>query len=437
MPENQSTRQDLPTGQVGLPTGQAGVPQVEDKRPKITGLIPKNAQTRFLGGIALLMIVIFSLLGKNPPKAPPAPHEPTATPTEASPARIREYRARIEEQQKKLAAEEAQLVQTKQALGLAAGQGTGLGPRPLSGERTYPNLAAQGYPPYSDQGRSPIESEKEKREYQSLFASNIALSLRAPASAAGFDVAASEAPRTNVVRRRAEPPAPGRAPTTAVAMAADSTPASRGASHGGDAGDLNRADGKEHRLFEGTVIETVLTNRLDASLSGPVNCLVATNVYSHDGQHVLIPQGTRVLGEVRKVESFGEQRLAVTFHRLIMPDGYSASLDKFLGLNQVGETGLRDQVNHHYLQIFGVSLAIGAIAGLAQTNTQYGFNASAGDAYRQGVASSLAQSSLHILDRYLNVLPTYTIREGHRVKIYLAQDLVLPAYEAHQMPSDL
>ena len=165
--------------------------------------------------------------------------------------------------------------------------------------------------------------------------------------------------------------------------------------------------------------------------------MVTSSVYSHDHQHVLIPQGTRVLGEVRKLETMGEQRLAVFYHRLIMPDGFAVSLDKFQGLNQIGETGLRDQVNHHYSQIFGVSLAIGAIAGLAQANTHYGLETSAVDSYRQGVATSLSQSSMHILDRYLNVLPTYTIREGHRIKIYLSQDLMLPAYEAHQMPSDL
>jgi type IV secretory pathway VirB10-like protein len=82
-------------------------------------------------------------------------------------------------------------------------------------------------------------------------------------------------------------------------------------------------------------------------------------------------------------------------------------------------------------------LAIGAIAGLSQANTRYGLDESATDAYRQGVTSNLSQSSLRILDRYLNVLPTFTIREGHRVKIYLSNDLLLPAYEKHQMPSDL
>jgi len=185
------------------------------------------------------------------------------------------------------------------------------------------------------------------------------------------------------------------------------------------------------------VLETVLTNRLDGSFSGPVNCMVTTNVYSHNGRHILIPQGSRVLGEVRKVESFGQQRLAVYFHRLIMPDGYSLSLDKFQGLNQVGETGLRDQINHHYLEVFGVSVAIGAIAGLGQANTRSGVDQSGLDTYQQGVATSLSQSSLRILDRYLNVLPTFTIREGHRVKVYLAGDLDLPAYEKHQVPGDL
>ena len=62
---------------------------------------------------------------------------------------------------------------------------------------------------------------------------------------------------------------------------------------------------------------------------------------------------------------------------------------------------------------------------------------SAADAYRQGVSSSLAQSSTHILDRFLNILPTLTIREGQRIKIYLQQDLALPAYENHEMPADI
>jgi type IV secretion system protein VirB10 len=120
-----------------------------------------------------------------------------------------------------------------------------------------------------------------------------------------------------------------------------------------------------------------------------------------------------------------------------MPDGYSVSLDEFTGMNQIGETGLKDQVNHHYLSIFGVSLALGAIAGFSQGNSYSGLTADASDLYRQGFSRSLSQSALRILDRYTNILPTITIREGTRVKVWLTGDLALPAYEEHNLPADL
>jgi hypothetical protein len=66
-------------------------------------------------------------------------------------------------------------------------------------------------------------------------------------------------------------------------------------------------------------------------------------IIPHDGQQLLIPQGSRILGEAKRVTAFGQERLAVLFHRVIMPDGYSVSLDQFKGLNQVGETGLRSR----------------------------------------------------------------------------------------------
>jgi type IV secretion system protein VirB10 len=117
-----------------------------------------------------------------------------------------------------------------------------------------------------------------------------------------------------------------------------------------------------------------------------------------------------------------------------MPDGYSVDLEQFTGLSAAGETALRDQVNNHYWRTFGASLAIGAIGGLANLGSA---GAGTWDAYRAGVGASAAQSASHILDRFLNTLPTITIREGHRVKIYLTQDLQLPAYDDHHMPADL
>lgn len=120
-----------------------------------------------------------------------------------------------------------------------------------------------------------------------------------------------------------------------------------------------------------------------------------------------------------------------------MPDGYVHSLDKFQALNQTGETGLRDQVNHHYVQIFGASLAIGAIAGVAQAGANYGTTSNGIDAYQRGTSQSLSQSALHVLDRFLNVLPTFTVREGHRIKIVLTDDLLMPEYAGHKLPANL
>ena len=201
---------------------------------------------------------------------------------------------------------------------------------------------------------------------------------------------------------------------------------------------VNSAQGQPFVLFEGTELEIALVHRLDGDFSGPVKVMVTNPVYSHDRQHILVPEGTVVLGETNKVQSFGQRRLAVVFHRLIMPDGYTVDLDQFRGLNQIGETGLKDQVNNHYLQIFGSSIALGIIAGAAESNNaNAGRYASGSEAYRSGVATSLSQSSTQVLDRFLNIAPTITIREGHRVKVYFTQDLLLPAYENHTVSPNI
>jgi type IV secretion system protein TrbI len=129
---------------------------------------------------------------------------------------------------------------------------------------------------------------------------------------------------------------------------------------------IDSASGQPYLVYEGSVLDTVLMNRLDGDAAGPVKVLVSNPLYSHDRQHVVIPEGTVVLGEAKKIGAtgFGQQRrMAVVFHRLIMPDGYSVDLDQFHGLDQIGEEGLKDKVNNHYLETFGASIALGVVAG--------------------------------------------------------------------------
>ena len=153
---------------------------------------------------------------------------------------------------------------------------------------------------------------------------------------------------------------------------------------------------------------------------------------------MLIPAGARVLGETKPVQAFGETRLAVAFHRLLMPDGRTYRLDQFLGLNQIGDAGLRDKVNHHYLSTFGAAAAVGLISGLSQYLGSAGLGS--GDGNRTiviagGVGDATAQATMQVMNRFLNRLPTITIREGHRVKVYLTSDLELPAYVAPGAPT--
>jgi type IV secretion system protein TrbI len=201
---------------------------------------------------------------------------------------------------------------------------------------------------------------------------------------------------------------------------------------------LDSATGQLYVVREGVTIDTILENRLDGDAVGPVKVMVSNPVYSHDNQNVLIPEGTVVLGEARKIGAagFGQQRrLAIVFHRMLMPDGYTVDLDRFTGLDQTGEVGAKDLVNNHYLQIFGTSIALGVIAGASQIE-QGGsaFGGSGSQAFTYGASSNISQSATTILDRFINIPPTITIREGHRIKIWITGDMVIPAYQNHQIP---
>ena len=177
------------------------------------------------------------------------------------------------------------------------------------------------------------------------------------------------------------------------------------------------------RIYEGSFVEAVLVTQLNGDFPGPVLAAVAVPVYSADRQRVVIPRGARLVGAASSVGGQDQERLAVGFHRLIFPDGRWVSLP-FLGLNQVGEGALKDQVNRHYFAMFAAVGAVGIISGL----TVRGSDPYAGgrQGFQAGVGQGLAQSATGILDRFLNRLPTITIRAGHRLRIWLTSDVLVP-----------
>ena len=96
------------------------------------------------------------------------------------------------------------------------------------------------------------------------------------------------------------------------------------------------------------MIEARLQNRLVGDFSGPVNAMVERDQWSNDRQHLLIPKGTRLLGQAAMAERAFQERLAVAFHRMILPDGRGVALSHAVGLDQAGEIALKDKVNRHF-----------------------------------------------------------------------------------------
>ena len=406
--------------QIQQPEAPATPPnvQVRDKRVLPEGVVPKQAQGYVVAGLAVLILMAVLFSKDHARTAPKESAPPPATVSNgANEQRIHELEQDLSADQRQGQQQQAQ-AQRENAAGSASGNLPG-----AQANGTTP--VAQAQPP-AQPPRDPIADAEKALAFKARFASNLVgpagSATPAATSLNSADASSGRAAQSPVNRGAALPQ-----------QASASQSASAGARHAPEV-NIDAAHGRPYVIFEGTTIDTVLTNRLDSEFAGPVKVMVTNPVYSRDGQHVLIPAGTFILGGAQKVSDFAQKRLAVTFHRMIMPDGYSVDLDQFHGLDQIGDTGLKDKINNHYLEIFGASIALGVIAGAAESTTYGGYTESGSDIYRQGMASSLSQSSADVLDRFINIPPTITIREGHRIKVYITQDMLLPAYDDHDMP---
>jgi len=435
------------------------LPELRRNAPEPKGVLQKNLKVLLYLGAALLVILaaFFSSVGRkgaNGKTAPAKDTPPQPTVQDNTDNNVQDLKnqlaaERLKEQQQAATANNADpaLAMATPAQRAAA---AAYGPN----GQTIPCLPGQPCPQVGQQVPSQpqltpaqqqaqqLAAKERELAYNSRFASNLAYvhqenppaqprdAVGAPGGGAdppagqNSATSSSAAPSSLVTPRASgEPPS----------QAADSAPAK----HNPEV-NIDSAVGQPYVIYEGLTMDTVLMNRLDGDAAGPVKVLVSNPVYSHDRQHVLIPDGTIALGEARKIGSvgFGQQRrLAVIFHRMIMPDGYSVDLDQFHGLDQIGEEGLKDKVNNHYLEIFGSSIALGVIAGAAQITQGGGvYGGSGGQVFTNGAASSVSQSATTIMDRFMQIPPNITIREGHRVKVYFTQDMLLPAYENHTIP---
>jgi type IV secretion system protein VirB10 len=200
--------------------------------------------------------------------------------------------------------------------------------------------------------------------------------------------------------------------------------------------EFDQYQGRLYRIFEGTVLEGVVTNHIDGGFSGPILVMLTTDYYSHDHQQLLMPQGTRLIGTVQSVGNAQQRKMFVTFHRAVCPDGFSLDFDKYIGLDPLGTTGLATKVDHGYLMAFGAAAAIGGLGGLAQI----GNNSSVLDSstqIRNGISEQTSAEGEQVLNHFLNRLPVITLKEGSRARVYVGRDILIPSYAEHRMDPTL
>ena len=178
-----------------------------------------------------------------------------------------------------------------------------------------------------------------------------------------------------------------------------------------------------HILLAQTIIPAALLTAVSSDLPGPVSAQVTRNVYdSLTGRAVLIPQGSKLIGAYDSQVAFGQKRVLLAWDRVIFPDGRSLQLDRLVGADAAGRSGLTDRVDAHW----------GAMGKAALLSSALGVGAALGSdgdddiarALRQGVQETVNQTGQQIVRRQLDVQPTLTLRAGLPLTILVTRDIV-------------
>jgi len=183
-------------------------------------------------------------------------------------------------------------------------------------------------------------------------------------------------------------------------------------------------------LRTGAVIPALLLSAMDAELPGTIIAQVSQDVFdTPTGNYLLIPQGSRLVGEYSNAIQYGQSRIFVAWQRIIYPDGSALDIGAMPGADQQGEAGFNDQVDNHFLRIFGSAILMSAVTAAtnwATNHNQAGFNSngySASSALSEAVGQQLGMATAHLLEKNLSIAPTLTIRPGYRFNILAVKDL--------------
>jgi type IV secretion system protein VirB10 len=173
-----------------------------------------------------------------------------------------------------------------------------------------------------------------------------------------------------------------------------------------------------------------MTTGINSDLAGSIIARVAQNVYDTPvGRYLLIPQGATLVGVYASDVVYGQNRVLVAWQRIVFPDGKALDLGTMPGTDGAGYAGFADQVNNHYLRIFGSAFLMSAIvAGVSmsqdRSDSDYGNSSQrAGDAMSEALGQQLGNTMSQMISKNLNIAPTIEVRPGYRFNIVVVKDL--------------
>jgi type IV secretion system protein TrbI len=181
----------------------------------------------------------------------------------------------------------------------------------------------------------------------------------------------------------------------------------------------------------GTIIPAALITGIRSDLPGQITAQVLENIFdSPTGRAKLIPQGARLIGIYDSQVAFGQSRVLLVWTRLIMPNGRSIVLERQQGADAGGYSGLEDEIDNHWGELFKAALlstvlGVGAELG---SGADTGSNTDIIQALRLSAANSLNQTGQQAVRRNLNIQPTLTIRPGFSIRVIVNRDLILEPY---------
>ena len=180
-------------------------------------------------------------------------------------------------------------------------------------------------------------------------------------------------------------------------------------------------------LQAGAMISAALITGIRSDLPGQIMAQVTENIYdSPTGRILLVPQGTRIIGEYDNNVQFGQRRVLLVWNRLILPNGRSIVLERQPGADALGYAGLEDGVDHHWWNLAkaaGLSTLLSVGAELAVDDDDRLLRA-----IRNGGEDTINDAGQQIIRHQLDVAPTLTIRPGFPVRVIVTRDLVLDPY---------